>query len=701
MTLVENTNLLKDSALFDREWYVSTYPDVIASSLEPEEHYLIFGERMGRRPSKSFEPRRYQQLYCLEDIPLGSVLLHCLANNHHEFRALLQTGGNSPEYKDSIFVKYTDVAHLNAADSAKLAQSLDDHCLEYDSLPMVSVIMPTWNRADIIHEAIESVMEQAYDNWELLIIDDDSQDGTDNVVNGFKDFRIKYYKISKGNGAIARNHGLRLASGDIVAFLDSDNIWSPTYLNHVVRSHLDSGKYVVYTGFIDAVVESKKIESYTYKFRSFDFQALSNRNFIDLNTFSFDAKLLDIFGVFDPSLPRQQDWDLVTRFTAFFEPYGIDKPLVFYRRNAEWNQVTITQKHVDTRSVVMQKNSALTRNYEPRRSWGLRHSFNTTFARKRKILVAIKISAPNEEIGKGWGDYYFAHQLGQALNKYGWQYVVHCQDQWYGTRADVNIVLRGRHRFDVKRTYAKHNLLWIISHPDRLAKGELNDFDHVFVASEIFVEKVRRVTSTPASVLHQATDNKVFYHSVSQIEGLSDSAVFIGNSRNQYRLFVDWAIQENIPLQVWGREWENFLTNTHWKGGFIENSMLSSYYASAGVLLNDHWDGMRENGFISNRLFDASAAGAFIISDNVKGLDKVFYDNIVTAANSKDLKAKVDYYLLNPDLRRLKAKKAQEIVLKYHTFDKRAEEINNKITEISAEFYLVSRSNANASEMNI
>lgn len=83
---------------------------------------------------------------------------------------------------------------------------------------LFSIIMPTWNRAEIIHEAICSVYAQTYRNWELIVCDDGSEDNTAQVVKEFCGAKVKYLNLKKGNGAIARNHGLRSMTGDVVAF---------------------------------------------------------------------------------------------------------------------------------------------------------------------------------------------------------------------------------------------------------------------------------------------------------------------------------------------------------------------------------------------------------------------------------------------------------------------------------------------------
>src|SRR5687768_5708706 len=92
--------------------------------------------------------------------------------------------------------------------------------------PLVSIIIPTYNRENLIGESIQSVLDQTYTNWELIIIDDGSEDGTHQVVTGFRDKRISYYLIAHcGIFGKVRNEGLRRSNGKYVAFLDSDDLW--------------------------------------------------------------------------------------------------------------------------------------------------------------------------------------------------------------------------------------------------------------------------------------------------------------------------------------------------------------------------------------------------------------------------------------------------------------------------------------------
>jgi glycosyltransferase involved in cell wall biosynthesis len=92
--------------------------------------------------------------------------------------------------------------------------------------PLVSIVLPTFNRAGLIGETIESVLRQTYPTWELLIIDDGSADHTDRIVAGYTDERIRYSRMAHtGKLGAVRNCGIRKAKGDYIAFLDSDDLW--------------------------------------------------------------------------------------------------------------------------------------------------------------------------------------------------------------------------------------------------------------------------------------------------------------------------------------------------------------------------------------------------------------------------------------------------------------------------------------------
>jgi glycosyltransferase involved in cell wall biosynthesis len=98
--------------------------------------------------------------------------------------------------------------------------------------PLVSIVLPTYNRAHFLRQSIRSVVDQEYENWELLVIDNNSTDDTDDVITYFSDDRIKLYKINnEGLIGRSRNLGIKQSKGEWIAFLDSDDYWFPNKLS--------------------------------------------------------------------------------------------------------------------------------------------------------------------------------------------------------------------------------------------------------------------------------------------------------------------------------------------------------------------------------------------------------------------------------------------------------------------------------------
>ena len=102
--------------------------------------------------------------------------------------------------------------------------------------PFVSIVIPTYNHANFLGKALESVITQTFTNWEAIVVDNQSTDHTSQVISKFNDHRIKYIKISNyGIIAKSRNHGINVAKGEWIAFLDSDDFWPKEKLNLQIK----------------------------------------------------------------------------------------------------------------------------------------------------------------------------------------------------------------------------------------------------------------------------------------------------------------------------------------------------------------------------------------------------------------------------------------------------------------------------------
>jgi len=127
------------------------------------------------------------------------------------------------------------------------------------SMPLISVIMPAYNVERFIAQAVQSVIDQSYWNWELIVVDDASTDGTPRVMGGFSDPRIRFFSIQKiGSPAGVRNVGLKMAKGELIAFLDGDDLYYPETLERLLRPLLENSRLGAVYGFPSSMDENGK-----------------------------------------------------------------------------------------------------------------------------------------------------------------------------------------------------------------------------------------------------------------------------------------------------------------------------------------------------------------------------------------------------------------------------------------------------------
>jgi len=294
--------------------------------------------------------------------------------------------------------------------------------------------------------------------------------------------------------------------------------------------------------------------------------------------------------------------------------------------------------------------------------------------------IAIKIPVPYWDVAYKWGDYHMAIALKKEFEAVGCKTIIQILPEWnneYDDDCDVVIVLRGMHKYQPKR---KHfNILWHISHPDKITIEEYNSYDYVFIASSLWYNKMKKLCSVPVEVMLQCTDTELFYHYPAK--KYRTELLFVGNARKEPRKILRDLLPTERELRVYGANWNEYIDKKYIFGEYIPNHKLNKAYSSCKILLNDHTEEMKKNGFISNRLFDGFASGAFIISDKVKGAEEVFGDALVTYKTPEELKHLIKMYVKNKELRREKAREGCRIVREYHTFQKRVNRFLQVIRE--------------------
>lgn len=196
--------------------------------------------------------------------------------------------------------------------------------------PIISVVIPTYNRAYLISRAVASVLQQSYSSFEIIVVDDGSTDRTAEVLAGFSDPRIRYLRLPKNTGgAAARNLGIREAGGRYIAFLDSDDEWLPSKLEKQVpvleRSNENLG--VIYCNY--AFIYPEGIQDIRPGLRGHIFQELLKGSCPAITSaVLIDRLCFEKLGGFDERLPSYQDYDLWLRIAKHYQFDFVDSSLV-------------------------------------------------------------------------------------------------------------------------------------------------------------------------------------------------------------------------------------------------------------------------------------------------------------------------------------------------------------------------------------
>ena len=220
--------------------------------------------------------------------------------------------------------------------------------------PLVSIIIPTYNRYDLLLEAIESIKNQTYKNFELIIVDDGSIDKTCRLQS---DKSVVYLRQENKGPAAARNSGVKLAQGEWLAFLDSDDLWHREKLQkqvNFIENNLECK--IVYTDELwirkGVRVNKKNIHK---KYSGWIYPHCLKLCIVGASTILIQKKLWNEFEGMDEKMPVAEDYDLWLRLSAKYKFYYLDEQLITKSGGRE-DQLSISFRGIDKyRIIALQK----------------------------------------------------------------------------------------------------------------------------------------------------------------------------------------------------------------------------------------------------------------------------------------------------------------------------------------------------------
>ena len=195
---------------------------------------------------------------------------------------------------------------------------------------LVSIIMPSWNTSRFIGKSIESVLNQTYSNWELIIVDDCSTDDTDSVVAAYSDDRIKYIKNERNSGAaITRNRAIREANGEWIAFLDSDDLWEPEKLEKQINFMKDNGYVFSYHEYVKIDEDDNPLNIYVSGPEVVTCQGMYNYGYPGCLTFMYNARFFGQIQIKD--IKKNNDYAILLKLCKKADCYLLKDNLAKYR----------------------------------------------------------------------------------------------------------------------------------------------------------------------------------------------------------------------------------------------------------------------------------------------------------------------------------------------------------------------------------
>lgn len=204
----------------------------------------------------------------------------------------------------------------------------------YVKEPIISVVIPAFNSEKTIRETIDSVLQQTFIYFEIIIINDGSQDSTLEIIEQIKDERIKVFSFENAGGNISRNRGLKLARGEFVSFLDADDLWTSDKLKSqldALRNNLDAQVAYSWTDYIDE--HGNFLVAGIHITENGDvYEHLLVNNFLENGSNPLIRKeVLVELGGFDESLDAAQDWDMWLRLADKYNFIGVPSVQILYR----------------------------------------------------------------------------------------------------------------------------------------------------------------------------------------------------------------------------------------------------------------------------------------------------------------------------------------------------------------------------------
>jgi spore maturation protein CgeB len=287
----------------------------------------------------------------------------------------------------------------------------------------------------------------------------------------------------------------------------------------------------------------------------------------------------------------------------------------------------------------------------------------SSFPSLRIIAYSDFYDVPDRKV---WGDYWLKEYLLKEFAKAGYPVG--------GPTPGVLLHLFGEPVEDIAP--GAYPILWIHSHPDWITPQNLSRYRKIYCVSGSFTQKIvswgfdAETLMVPTAMTPLARDKRY-------------DIVFVGNTKKgEVRKVIRDLGDSPYDVKVWGWGWKGLIPDEWYGGEYYENERLNQLYASSKIVLNDHHEDMRREGFVNPRILDALASGGFVISDRVKGIGEVFGRSVPVYDSPEELRSIIDRFMRDDAGREELSAEGREIALRY-TYGTCVRKITGHIASVS------------------
>ncbi len=204
-------------------------------------------------------------------------------------------------------------------------------------MPKISVIIPTYNRAELLKPTLDSVLQQSFKDFEIIVVDDGSTDQTEQLLLSYKG-KINCFKIENSGQSYATNYGIHHAKGEYIALLDSDDLWDENFLQTSINVLIANGSYDFcycnYSYFDEDKIISEKYLPEDKQISGNLFSKVLEGTFVCTGSYLIKKSDIIQIGLFDTSLPVVSDWDIWLRISYHLKGVYIDESLFKLRQHS-------------------------------------------------------------------------------------------------------------------------------------------------------------------------------------------------------------------------------------------------------------------------------------------------------------------------------------------------------------------------------